>query len=218
MAELKIYNASGQSSGTLAAPEKLASSNAAMTLVHQVMVAELAGARQGTAKTKDRTEVAGSGVKIRRQKGTGRSRQGDKRTPHMRGGGVSHGPRPRDYAQDTPRKMKQAAFRTALNSRLQNDLIAILDGFSLDAPRTKAIVALMASLNLSDKKVLFLVTRDENNLSLSARNIPKVEVKSVSQTGIVDVLKCENIVCTRAAWDEMAARVEGAGGKEEVSS
>jgi large subunit ribosomal protein L4 len=113
--------------------------------------------------------------------------------------------------------MKQAAFRTALNSRLQNDLISILDGFSLDAPKTKAIIALLSSMQLSDKKVLFLVTRDENTLLLSARNIPKVDVRSVSQTGIVDVLKCEHIVCTRGAWDEMAARVEGGAGKAEVS-
>ena len=214
---IQVFDGSGQSSGTLEAPAKLSASNAAMTLVHQVMVAELNGKRQGTAKTKDRTEVAGSGVKIRRQKGTGRSRQGDKRTPHMRGGGVSHGPRPRDYHENTPRKMKQAAFRTALNSRLQNDLISVLDGLSLEAPRTKTIISLLATLGLSDKKVLFLVTRDENNLLLSARNIPKVDVRSVSQTGIVDVLKCENIVCTRGAWDEMTARVEGAGSQAEVT-
>ncbi len=214
---IQVFNGSGQSSGTLEAPEKLSGANAAYTLVHQVMVAELNGARQGTAKTKDRTEVAGSGVKIRRQKGTGRSRQGDKRTPHMRGGGVSHGPRPRDYHENTPRKMKQAAFRTALNSRLQNDLIAVVDGLSLEAPRTKTVVALMASLGLSDKKVLFLVTRDETNLLMSARNIPKVDVRHVSQTGIVDVLKCENIVCTSGAWAEMTARVEGGAGKEEVT-
>jgi large subunit ribosomal protein L4 len=101
------------------------------------MVAELAGARQGTHKTKRRDEVAGSGVKIRRQKGTGRSRQGDKRVPHMRGGGVVHGPVPRDYSQNTPRKMRQAAFRTALNSRLQNDRIFVLDGFTMETPKTK---------------------------------------------------------------------------------
>jgi large subunit ribosomal protein L4 len=215
---IKVFDGNGQSSSTLEAPAKLSASNAALTLVHQVMVAELNGKRQGTHKTKDRTEVAGSGVKIRRQKGTGRSRQGDKRTPHMRGGGVSHGPRPRDYSENTPRKMKQAAFRTALNSRLQNDLISVLDGVSLDAPRTKTIVALLASMQLSDKKVLFLVTRDENNLLLSARNIPKVDVRSVSQTGIVDVLKSEVILCTSAAWAEMTARVEGGAGKEEVAA
>jgi len=217
MAEVKVFNASGQSSGTLQASEKLVSANSSIGTVHQVMVAELAGKRQGTAKVKNRSEVAGSGVKIRRQKGTGRSRQGDKRTPHMRGGGVVHGPRPRDYSENTPRKMKQAAFRTALNSRLQNDLISVLDGVALDAPKTKTIVSLLSSLQLSDKKVLFLVTRDENTLVLSARNIPKVDVRTVSQTGIVDVLKSEVIVCTRGAWDEMAARVEGGAGKAEVS-
>src|SRR4028118_2238058 len=102
MAEIKIFNASGQAAGTLAAPDKLANSNAKMALVHQVAVAEMAGRRQGTASTLRRDEVTGSGVKVRRQKGTGRSRQGDKRVPHFRGGGIVHGPKPRDYHQNTP--------------------------------------------------------------------------------------------------------------------
>ncbi|MBV9469510.1 MAG: 50S ribosomal protein L4, partial [Abitibacteriaceae bacterium] len=119
MAEIKLFNGSGQASGTVEVPEKLASAKSKMALVHQVAVAELAGRRQGTASTLRRDEVQGSGVKVRRQKGTGRSRQGDKRVPHFRGGGVVHGPKPRDYHQNTPRKMRQAAFRTALNSRVQ---------------------------------------------------------------------------------------------------
>src|SRR3712207_448150 len=128
MAQIRVFDASGKASGTIDAPEKLANANAKVALIHQVAVAEMAGRRQGTANTLRRDEVAGSGVKIRRQKGTGRSRQGDKRVPHMRGGGVVHGPKPRDYHQDTPRKMRQAAFRTALNSRLQNDVLLVLDG------------------------------------------------------------------------------------------
>jgi large subunit ribosomal protein L4 len=214
MAEVKVFNGSGQASGTLQASEKLASAKSSIGTVHQVMVAELAGKRQGTAKTKNRSEVSGSTVKIRRQKGTGRSRQGDKRTPHMRGGGVSHGPRPRDYHENTPRKMRQAAFRTVLNSRLQNDLIAVLDGFTVEAPRTKAIVALLSAMGLSDKKVLLIAGQDEANVFLSARNLPKVVAATVAQTSLVDVLRSEMIVCTRSAWDEMTLRIEGR--KEEV--
>ena len=173
------------------------------------MVAELAGKRQGTAKVKDRSEVAGSGVKIRRQKGTGRSRQGDKRTPHMRGGGVVHGPTPRDYSQNTPRKMRQAAFRTALNSRLQNEALLVLDGVQMDKPSTKAFVSLLAALDLTGKKVLVLVGAGEENVGLSARNLPRVKAQSVNMTSLVDVLGSEVVVCTTGAWGELSQRVQG---------
>lgn len=215
MAEIKIFDGSGSSTGTLQAPAKLESANAKATLVHQVMVAELAGKRQGTAKAKRRDEVKGSGVKIRRQKGTGRSRQGDKRVPHMRGGGVVHGPRPRDYSQNTPRKMRQSAFRTALNSRLQNDRIYVLDAVSFAAPKTKEMVRLIAALGLAETKVLLLSSNGEENVALSARNLPKVKAQSVGTTSLVDVLGTDYIVCTRAAWDEMTLRVEGKGTQSE---
>src|SRR4028118_568586 len=188
MAEIRVFGASGQAAGTVAAPEKLANANAKMALVHQVAVAELAGRRQGTASTLRRDEVQGAGVKIRRQKGTGRSRQGDKRVPHMRGGGIVHGPKPRDYSQDTPRKMRQAAFRTALNSRLQNDALFVLDGLSMSAPKTKDLLALLNTMELGTKKLLLLTSDADANVTLSARNLPKVQVQSVGQTGLVDVL------------------------------
>src|SRR4028118_373226 len=108
MAQIHIFAGSGRPTGTLDAPEKLANAKSKVALVHQVAVAEMAGRRQGTASTLRRDEVAGSGVKIRRQKGTGRSRQGDKRVPHMRGGGVVHGPKPRDYWQDPPAQRRTA--------------------------------------------------------------------------------------------------------------
>lgn len=214
MAEIKIYNASGQSAGTLQAPEKLESAKAKVALVHQVAVAELAGRRQGTASTKRRDEVRGSGVKIRRQKGTGRSRQGDKRTPHMRGGGISHGPKPRDYSENTPRKMKRAAFATALNSRLQNDRIFVLDGLSFEKPSTKNFAALLGTMSMTGQKLLILTGAADTNILKSARNLPKVQVQSVGQTGIVDVLKSEAILCTREAWNELSARVAGTSNNE----
>jgi large subunit ribosomal protein L4 len=208
MAEIKIFDAKGKATGTQDVSEKLSGANAPVTLVHQVAVAELAGRRQGTAKTKRRDEVQGSNVKIRRQKGTGRSRQGDKRTPHMRGGGVVHGPVPRDYGENTPRKMKQAAFRTVLNSRLQNDRIFVLDG-EIAAPKTKDFIALLSTMGLGDYKLLLLASAGETNIQLSARNIPKVTVQGVNQTNVTDVLRADAILCTKAAWQEMAERVEG---------
>ena len=215
MAEIKIFNASGQAAGTQDVPEKLSAANAPVTLVHQVAVAELAGRRQGTAKTKRRDEVQGSNVKIRRQKGTGRSRQGDKRTPHMRGGGVVHGPRPRDYSENTPRKMKQAAFRTVLNSRLQHDRIFVLDG-DIASPKTKDFVALLSTMGLGDYKLLLLTNTGETNVQFGARNLPKVTVQGVHQTNVTDVLRADAILCTSAAWQELAERVEGKSKKEAV--
>jgi large subunit ribosomal protein L4 len=215
MAEIKVFNASGESAGTIAPPPKLANAQAAMALVHQVAIAELAGRRQGTASTLRRDEVSGSGVKIRRQKGTGRSRQGDKRVPHMRGGGVVHGPKPRDYRQDTPRKMRQAAFRTAVNSRLQHDVLFVLDGLSMEIPKTRSLVALLGKMGLGDKKLLILTSATDANITLSARNLPRVVAQSVGQTSLVDVLRSEAIVCTRTAWDELTARLQG---KQEVAA
>lgn len=223
MADIKLFDASGKESGTITAPDRLANANSKMALVHQVAVAEAAGRRQGTSKVLRRDEVTGSTVKIRRQKGTGRSRQGDKRVPHMRGGGVVHGPRPRDYGQDTPRKMRQAAFRTGLNSRLQNDALYVIDGVQLDAPKTKAFVSLIASLNLTGKKLLVLVGENDMNLALSGRNVPKVIVQEVNHTNLTDVLRSEVVVCTRDAWNDLEARINNGGastrdGANEVSA
>jgi large subunit ribosomal protein L4 len=215
--EVKIYNASGASGQSVAVPEKLAATKPNMGLIHQVVIGELAGRRQGTASTKRRDEVAGSGVKIRRQKGTGRSRQGDKRVPHMRGGGVVHGPSPRDYHQDTPRKMRQAAFRQVLKNRLENERVFVLDGFSMDAPKTKTIVALMKSLEMTNQRVLLLVTEADTHVTLSSRNVPKVMAQTVAQTSSSDVLRAEALLCTRAAWDELMARV-GASDSAEVAA
>lgn len=208
MAEIKVFNADGQAGAPLTAPEKLESAQADRGLIHQVAVAELAGRRQGTASALTRGEVGRSGAKIRRQKGTGRSRQGDAAVPHMRGGGVVHGPKPRDYSQSTPRKMRQAAFRTALNSRLQNDRLAVLEG-SLDEAKTKAFVATLKALGLADQKVLFLTAPGDENYALSARNLPGVVVQTVGQTNTTDVLGSDTVLCTRAAWDELASRIEG---------
>ena len=209
MAEIKVFNASGQDAGsTLAAPSKLESANAKMGLIHQVAVAEMAGRRQGNACTQTRGQVSGSNAKIRRQKGTGRSRQGDKRTPHMRGGGVVHGPKPRDYSQSTPRKMRQAAFRTALNSRLQNDRVFVIDGALSDA-KTKSFVATLSAMGLSDQKVLFVLGAGDENYALSSRNLSKVTSQTVGQTNTTDILGNDVVLCTRGAWEELTARIEG---------
>jgi large subunit ribosomal protein L4 len=208
MAEIKVFNASGKAGKALSAPAKLEDAKSKIGLVHQVAIAELAGRRQGTASTLTRGEVAGSNIKIRRQKGTGRSRQGDKRTPHMRGGGIVHGPKPRDYGQSTPRKMRQAAFRTVLNSRLQNDRLFVIDGALADA-KTKTFVATLNAIGLSEQKVLFVTGSGDENYILSSRNLPLVTVQTVGQTNTTDVLRSDAVLCTSAGWAELVARIEG---------
>lgn len=217
MAEIRVFDSGGKPAGSLGAPPVLEAANANRGLIHQVMVAERAGARQGTASTKTRAFVAGSNVKIRRQKGTGRSRQGDKRVPHMRGGGVVHGPHPRDYHQPTPRKMRQAAFRTVLNSRLQNDRLLVLDG-ALAEPRTRLMTALLAEMQLSGSKILFLVCDQDASFIRAAANLPQVLVQEVQHTSTVDVLGSEYVLCTRSAWEQLAARVGGSEALEEASA
>jgi large subunit ribosomal protein L4 len=206
MAEIKVFDNKGAAGSALEIPEKLAKANSAKGLVHQVAIAQLAGSRQGTASTKTRGEVKGSTAKVRRQKGTGRSRQGDKRVPHFRGGGVVHGPKPRDYGQATPRKMRQRAFATVVNSRAQNDRLFILDGDITEA-KTKAFAQLLETLNLAGTKVLFLADVSQQEYLRSSRNLPKVQAQTVEQTSVVDVLNSDNVLCTRQAWELLEARV-----------
>lgn len=172
-------------------------------LMHQVVVAQLAAARQGTHKVKSRGEVSGAGRKPFKQKGTGRARQGSIRAPHMTGGGVVHGPTPRDYSQRTPKKMKAAALRGALSDRARNNRIHVVEALvSGSTPSTKEA---MASLRgLSDRKNL-LVVIDRNNdvTALSVRNLPEVHAIYVDQLNTYDVLVSDDVVFTKAAFDAL---------------
>lgn len=172
-------------------------------LMHQVVVAQLAAARQGTHKVKSRGEVSGAGRKPFKQKGTGRARQGSIRAPHMTGGGVVHGPTPRDYSQRTPKKMKAAALRGALSDRARNNRIHVVEALvSGSKPSTKEA---MASLRgLSDRKNL-LVVIDRNNdvTALSVRNLPEVHAIYVDQLNTYDVLVSDDVVFTKAAFDAL---------------
>lgn len=170
-------------------------------LLHQVVVAQLAAARQGTHKTKTRAEVSGAGRKPFAQKGTGRARQGSIRAPHMTGGGVVHGPTPRDYSQRTPKKMKAAALRGALSDRARNGRIHVLaELVSGTAPSTKAAKAALAGV--SDRKNLLVVIERANDVAaLSVRNITNIHVLYVDQLNTYDVLVSDDIIFTQAAYE-----------------
>ncbi|MDQ0277623.1 large subunit ribosomal protein L4 [Arthrobacter silviterrae] len=170
-------------------------------LLHQVVVAQLAAARQGTHKTKTRAEVSGAGRKPFAQKGTGRARQGSIRAPHMTGGGVVHGPTPRDYSQRTPKKMKAAALRGALSDRARNGRIHVVaELVAGTTPSTKAAKAVLAGV--SDRKNLLVVIERANDVAaLSVRNITNIHVLYVDQLNTYDVLVSDDIVFTQAAYD-----------------
>jgi large subunit ribosomal protein L4 len=170
-------------------------------LIHQVVVAQQAAARQGTHSTKTRGEVRGGGRKPYKQKGTGRARQGSTRAPQFAGGGVVHGPQPRDYSQRTPKKMKAAALRGALSDRAQNGRLHVIDGFGVDdKPSTKAALAGLRTLT-DRSKYLVVLERTDVVTWLSLRNAPEVHIVAVDQVNTYDVLASDDVVFTKGAYD-----------------
>ncbi|MDN3482782.1 50S ribosomal protein L4 [Arthrobacter sp. APC 3897] len=175
-------------------------------LLHQVVVAQLAAARQGTHKTKTRAEVSGAGRKPFKQKGTGRARQGSIRAPHMTGGGVVHGPTPRDYSQRTPKKMIAAALRGALSDRARNGRIHVLETLVAgETPSTKAARQSLRSLT-ERKNMLVVIERANDVAALSVRNLTDVHVIYVDQLNTYDVLVADDVVFTKAAYDEFVGK------------
>ena len=170
-------------------------------LIHQVVVGQLAAARQGTHSTKTRAEVRGGGRKPYKQKGTGRARQGSTRAPQFAGGGIVHGPQPRDYTQRTPKKMKAAALRGALSDRARHDRIHVVESIATgDAPSAKAAAALLAGL--SDRRnVLVVLDRTDLVSMRSVRNLADVHVLAVDQLNTYDVLCADDILFTKAAYE-----------------
>ncbi|MCH8560535.1 MULTISPECIES: 50S ribosomal protein L4 [Nesterenkonia] len=177
-----------------------------VALIHQVVVAQRAAARQGTHKTKTRAEVSGTGAKPFRQKGTGRARQGSLRGPHMVGGGVVHGPQPRDYSQRTPKKMKAAALRGALSDRARNDRIIVVDALVTDQASTKAAKAALAGLGGANRNWLVVLDRSDDIAALSTRNLPHVHTLYADQLNTYDVIVSDDIVFTQAGYDAFLAQ------------
>ena len=182
-------------------PAEIFDAQASVPLLHQVVVAQLAAARQGTHKTKNRGEVSGAGRKPFKQKGTGNARQGSIRAPHMTGGGVVHGPTPRNYAQRTPKKKIAAALRGALSDRARHGRIHVVETLVAgETPSTKAAKAALASIT-ERKNVLVVIGRDEDIAALSARNLQNVHVLYADQLNTYDVLISDDVVFTKAAYD-----------------
>jgi large subunit ribosomal protein L4 len=206
MPTIDVLDAEGKKSGTAELPEDLFDVQTNVPLIHQVVVAQLAAARQGTHSTKTRGEVSGGGRKPYKQKGTGRARQGSTRAPQFTGGGVVHGPTPRDYTQRTPKKMKAAALRGALSDRARHGRVHVLSGLvEADTPSAKSAVAALA--NVSDRKnLLVVVERDDLVTFKSLRNLDRVHVLVADQLNTYDVLRSDDVVFTTGA---LAAFVAG---------
>jgi large subunit ribosomal protein L4 len=194
-------------------PSEIFDAKVNIPLIHQVVVAQQAAARQGTASTKRRGEVRGGGKKPYKQKGTGRARQGSTRAPQFAGGGVVHGPKPRDYDQRTPKKMKAAAQRGALSDRARNDRIHVVDSLvSADKPSTKLAIAALRSI--SDRtRFLVVLERTDSVTWLSLRNAPEVHIVAVDQLNTRDVLVSDDVVFSKAAFD----RLVGGNAEEETN-
>ncbi len=199
MPTVDLIDVKGKKSGSVDLPEALFDTTTNVPLIHQVVTAQLAAARQGTQSALRRGEVSGTGKKPFKQKGTGRARQGSVRMPQHRGGGIIHAPKPRDYAERTPKKMIAAALRGALSDRARNGKVFIVDQFGIkDTPSTKAASELLSSISQLSKVLVVLDRSDEVSLR-SLRNIHDVHVIAVDQLNAYDVLKAEYVVFTKAA-------------------
>jgi large subunit ribosomal protein L4 len=202
---VEVRSPEGTTGRTVELPEDVFGVQVNIPLIHQVVVAQLAAARQGTHKTKTRGEVRGGGRKPYRQKGTGRARQGSTRAPQFAGGGVVHGPVPRDYAQRTPKKMKAAALRGALSDRAAHDRIHVVEALtSGDAPSTKTAVTLLNAIS-ERKNVLVVAERTDTVAWKSLRNHEAVHLLSPGQLNTYDVLISDDVVFTEQALQSFLA-------------
>jgi large subunit ribosomal protein L4 len=209
-----VIDASGKKSGSVDLPAAVFDVVTNVPLMHQVVVAQLAAARQGTHKTKRRGEVSGAGRKPFKQKGTGRARQGSIRAPQHRGGGIVHGPVPRDYSQRTPKKMVQKALLSALSDRARADRIHVVQGLGTDkAPSTKVAAALIAQ-TAPGRNVLIVVGRDDVNGQKSVRNLPGIHAVHPDQLNAYDVLNSDDIIFTAEAFETFVAAKAAVGTKE----
>ncbi len=206
-----VYDVTGKVTGSFELPAELFDVEVNIPLIHQVVNAQLAAARQGTHSTKTRGEVSGGGKKPFKQKGTGRARQGSIRAPQFTGGGTVHGPKPRDYSQRTPKKMIAAALCQSLSDRARHGRIHVVEAFlEGEKPSTKAALGLLRKV-IDDRAALVAVSRGDDLTRLSLRNAPEASVIFVDQLNSYDVLVADDVVFTESALTEYVSK----NGKEE---
>jgi large subunit ribosomal protein L4 len=202
MPQTTLYDRTGASIGSVELSDLLFAAPINTSVLHQVVLAQLAGRHLGTHDTKTRGEVRGGGRKPYRQKGTGRARQGHRTAPHFRGGGVVFGPHPRSYAQRLPRKMKQLALRGALTSKLGDAAVRVIDAFGLEAIKTKDFAGILTAVG-ANGRVLVVAPGSDERLHLSSRNLPTVTVIRADSLNVVDLLNADVVVIEQPALARM---------------
>ena len=202
MPQIDVFDRTGATVGSVELSDELFAAPVNAAVLHQVVTAQLAGRRIGTHDTLTRGEVRGGGAKPYRQKGTGRARQGTKSAPHYRGGGAVFGPHPRSYEQRLPRKMKRLALRGALTAKLVDEQLKVIDTFGLEAIKTSELAGVLRAL-AADGRVLVVAPGRDQNLELSARNLPTVEVILADSLNVVDLIKADLVLIEQPSLARM---------------
>jgi large subunit ribosomal protein L4 len=207
MKELKVYSQKGQKVDSVKLNQKIFDGKVNKTLLHDAVKMYLANKRLGTASTKSRSDVAGGSKKPWRQKGTGRARAGTIRSPLFKGGGVVFGPKNRDYSYAMPKKAKKVALISAINAKINNDDLVVVEDISLESIKTKDFAQIFKKLKMDEKKVLVVIEKLQKNTVMSARNIKNIYVRAVDSFNAYDVLLAEKLVITKEALDKINKRV-----------
>jgi len=211
MAKIDVLDATGKKSGSRDLPSELFEAKVSVPLMHQVVVAGLAGIRAGTHSTKTRGDVSGGGKKPWRQKGTGRARQGSIRSPQWAGGGIAHGPHPRSHDMRVNKKMKKGALRSALTDALQSGKLAVVDDIGFEEPKTAEAAKLLVSLELAGKVLVILPQPTEDGaVEKSFRNIRSVKVAYAGGLGVYEILLADRVLFTAAALDAIEGKGDAA--------
>jgi large subunit ribosomal protein L4 len=206
MAESILYATNGTQLGTVELSDKIFGQQPNEAVVHQVVVAQQANQRQGTADTKERGEIAGSTRKLWRQKGTGRARIGSGKSPHWRGGGTAFGPHPRDYSVAISKKLRRGALISLLADRLQGKRLFVLNELKLDSPKTKDLITILRRLNI-ERSCLIVTEAPNENVYLSARNVPGIGQTYADSLSPLDVISHENLVLTKSALEVLEKKL-----------
>ena len=212
MSKVPLKNVKGDSVGDYEVADSLLLQDKGAQAVHEAVVAYLAHQRAGTASTKSKSEVAGSGKKPRAQKGSGRARAGYKQSPVWRGGAVAHGPQPRKYKKKVSKKVARLAFRRAFSAKVAQGEVLVIDALQLEAPKTKAFAAVLSNLGL-DRGSLFVVDTVQENVKLAARNLERVEVVTADLVNTYQILRHKQVVITEAGMKVLSARLGKEGGE-----
>ena len=205
MPSTTVYNMAGEAVEQLELSEQVFGVTPNVAVLHQVVTAQLVNRRQGNASTKTRSEVSGGGKKPYKQKGTGRARQGSTRAPQFRHGGIVFGPKPHAYHHDVPKKMRRLAIKSALSDKVANGQLIVLENLTLESPRTKEMLAVLSNLPVSGKRFLMMLPKRDENIVLSARNIPSAKVQHVSSINVVELLKHDCVIMPKKTvrWIEL---------------